>query len=100
MHRFAAAILLWTGTSYAQPASPSSEVVLLEKVIADELAQTRTPGAAMVVVKDGAVVYARGFGRASSEGSAPVTCLGGSSSSSPASRTRTPWSSSSLRRSA
>lgn len=73
MHRFAAAILLWTGTSYAKPASPSSEVVLLEKVIADELAQTRTPGAAMVVVKDGAVVYARGFGRASSEGSAPVT---------------------------
>lgn len=65
--------LLLTGSGLAQPRTPAAEVVALEKVIEEELAQTRTPGAALVVVKDGAVVYARGFGRASSEESVPVT---------------------------
>lgn len=45
----------------------------MEKTIEAEMAQTRTPGAALVIVKEGAVVYARGFGRASVEGTVPVT---------------------------
>lgn len=65
--------LLLTGSALAQPRTPAAAVAALEKVIEEELAQTHTPGAAMVVVRDGAVVYARGFGRASSEESTPVT---------------------------
>ncbi len=65
--------VLLTGSALAQPRNPAAEGVALDKVIEGELAQTHTPGAAMVVVRDGAVVYARGFGRASIEESAPVT---------------------------
>lgn len=76
MHRLTVAplgLLLLTGSGLAQPRNPSAEGVALEKVIEEEMTKTRTPGAAVVVVKDGAVVYARGFGRASIEESVPVT---------------------------
>lgn len=76
MHRLVIAALFVLGSasrSRAQSPSPSAAGVALDKVIAEELAQSGTPGAAVVVVKDGAVVYARGFGRASTEDSAPVT---------------------------
>ena len=45
----------------------------LEKVIQDELKETGTPGAAVAIVRDGRVVFARGFGVASVETNAPVT---------------------------
>jgi CubicO group peptidase (beta-lactamase class C family) len=45
----------------------------LEKVIEDELTETNTPGAAIAVIKDGRVVFAKGFGVASVETKTPIT---------------------------
>lgn len=45
----------------------------LEKVVAEELKETKTPGAAVAVVRDGRVVFAKGFGVASVETNDPVT---------------------------
>lgn len=77
-HRIIAMLffLLLPVHSLAQPRNPKAATPnwsALDQVIEEELAQTRTPGAAMVVVKDGSVVYARGFGRASVESSTAVT---------------------------
>lgn len=44
-----------------------------ERTILAELRETKTPGAAVVVVKDGRVVFAKGFGAANAETNAPVT---------------------------
>ena len=76
MNRIAIATLVvlpLTGSGFAQPHPPPADVTALEKVVAEELAQTQTPGAALIVVKDGAVAYARGFGQASLEAPTPVT---------------------------
>lgn len=45
----------------------------LEKAIADEMAATGTPGAAIAVVEGDRVTYAKGFGSTSVEGGSPVT---------------------------
>jgi CubicO group peptidase (beta-lactamase class C family) len=45
----------------------------LDKVALEELKQRNTPGAAVAVIKDGQVIYARGYGVASVETGAPVT---------------------------
>jgi len=45
----------------------------LERVALEELKTTRTPGAAVALVLDGKVVFARGFGVASVNTGAPVT---------------------------
>ncbi len=55
----------------AQPKEPSFGE--LETVIQAELKETNTPGAAVVVIKDGRVVFAKGFGVTSIETGAPVT---------------------------
>lgn len=76
MNRIAMAALVvlpLSGRGLAQPHPPPADVMSLEKVLTDELAQTQAPGAALVVVKDGSVVYARGFGQASIETPTPVT---------------------------
>lgn len=44
-----------------------------ERTILAELRETKTPGAAVVALKDGRVVFAKGFGAASAETNAPVT---------------------------
>ncbi|HEV3471524.1 MAG TPA: serine hydrolase domain-containing protein [Pyrinomonadaceae bacterium] len=45
----------------------------LERIIEEELRETRTPGAAVAVISGGRVVFAKGFGVASVETAAPVT---------------------------
>ncbi|HUQ30739.1 MAG TPA: serine hydrolase domain-containing protein [Pyrinomonadaceae bacterium] len=49
------------------------DFVALEKVILDELKETGTPGAAVAVIKDGRVVFAKGFGVASVEEGGAIT---------------------------
>lgn len=58
---------------HAQPRSPAADAASLEEVLHEEMSKDKIPGAAVVVVKDGAVVYARGFGRVSIEGNEQVT---------------------------
>ncbi|HET9532028.1 MAG TPA: serine hydrolase, partial [Blastocatellia bacterium] len=45
----------------------------LEKVILDELKENGTPGASFAIVSGDRVIYAKGFGVANVETSAPVT---------------------------
>ena len=45
----------------------------LEKVVLDELKETRTPGAVVAVVSGDRVIYAKGFGISNVETGAPVT---------------------------
>lgn len=45
----------------------------LDRIVLEELAQTRTPGAAVAVVQGDRVIYAKGFGLANVENEAPVT---------------------------
>jgi CubicO group peptidase (beta-lactamase class C family) len=45
----------------------------LDKVALEELKQRNTPGGAIAVIKDGRVIYAKGYGVASVETGAPVT---------------------------
>jgi CubicO group peptidase (beta-lactamase class C family) len=49
------------------------DFVALEKVILDELKETGTPGAAVAVIKDGRVVFAKGFGVTSVESGGAIT---------------------------
>jgi CubicO group peptidase (beta-lactamase class C family) len=57
----------------ARPAPQDIDVRELERVALDELKSTRTPGAAVAIIRDGTVVFTRGFGVASIETGAPVT---------------------------
>ena len=45
----------------------------LEKVILEELKETRTPGAAVAVIKDGRIVFSKGFGVMSVEAGGSIT---------------------------
>ncbi|MBA3242169.1 MAG: beta-lactamase family protein [Acidobacteria bacterium] len=45
----------------------------LEKIVLDELRETKTPGAAVAVLSGGRVVFAKGFGAGNIETGAPVT---------------------------
>jgi CubicO group peptidase (beta-lactamase class C family) len=45
----------------------------LERIAADEMKSTRTPGAALALISDGRVVFEKGFGVASVETGVPVT---------------------------
>jgi CubicO group peptidase (beta-lactamase class C family) len=65
------ALTLSAHTSFAQ--RPAGSYRGLEGVVLRELKGTNTPGAAVAVVRDNRVVYARGFGVASAETGAPVT---------------------------
>jgi D-alanyl-D-alanine carboxypeptidase len=65
-----------TGATPGGPRRPidvSSRLAEVERVALHELAETRCPGAAVLVISDGAVVFERGFGVASVETRAPVT---------------------------
>ena len=68
--------LLLLSTAAARPAPLASDAERfsqLERVILDELKATGTPGAAIVVIKDGRLAFARGFGVASIETGVAVT---------------------------
>jgi CubicO group peptidase (beta-lactamase class C family) len=54
-------------------ALPQGRFDALEKAIADEMAATGTPGAAIAVVEGDRVTYAKGFGSTSVEGGSAVT---------------------------
>ena len=62
--------LAWALPVLAQPKEPAFEE--LEAVVQAELKETNTPGAAVVVIKGGRVVFAKGFGVTSVETGAPV----------------------------
>ena len=52
---------------------PAPDFRGLEKVVQEAMKETRTPGAAVAVVRGGRVVFAKGFGVGSAETGAPVT---------------------------
>lgn len=66
-------VLLLAGqvSAWAQTAPPDFSA--LETTILAELKQTRTPGATVVVINGGRVVFAKGFGVTSVDGGQPIT---------------------------
>jgi CubicO group peptidase (beta-lactamase class C family) len=70
------AVELGTVTSPAnhnRPAGTSSDLAQLDKIVRAELQETKTPGAAVALVKGDRVIFAKGFGLANVETSAPLT---------------------------
>jgi CubicO group peptidase (beta-lactamase class C family) len=59
--------------AYARQAPPSREFSDLERVVADELKESITPGAAVAVVSGDSIVFTKGFGIANVETRARVT---------------------------
>jgi len=64
-------IVFLTSPTFAQ--QKRIDFAELDKVALEELKQRNTPGAAVAVIKDGQVIYAKGYGAASVETGAPVT---------------------------
>ena len=64
-------ILLFALSAAAQTAR--IDYAELEKTIADEMAATRTPGAALAIVAGDKIIFAKGFGTTSVEGGSAVT---------------------------
>jgi CubicO group peptidase (beta-lactamase class C family) len=60
-------------TPRASAQTPTADFTKLERVAAEEIQQTGTPGAAVAVVSDGRLLFAKGFGVASVETKTPVT---------------------------
>jgi CubicO group peptidase (beta-lactamase class C family) len=50
--------------SMAQPAEPEALAEVLDPIFAQQMAEHHIPGAAFVMVKDGQVVLAKGYGSA------------------------------------
>jgi CubicO group peptidase (beta-lactamase class C family) len=67
-----AALLLTTTLTVAQQPS-ATDLETLRTSIKNEMSDSHTPGAAMVVVQNGKVVFIEGFGRTSIEQEVPVT---------------------------
>jgi CubicO group peptidase (beta-lactamase class C family) len=68
------ALLIISTGSHAALASPGDDdSAELEKVIVDELKETGTPGAAVAVIKDGRVIFSKGFGVMSVEAGGAIT---------------------------
>jgi CubicO group peptidase (beta-lactamase class C family) len=67
-----AAYLLWTSAAAAAQ-SPNLDIPALEATANAELAATKTPGAAIGIVQQGRLIYAKGFGTSNVETGAPVT---------------------------
>jgi len=67
-------LLLWTSASNAQtPAADSKVLGNLDDVVAKVLAEWKVPGLSVAVVKNGQVIYAKGFGYRDVEKKLPVT---------------------------
>ncbi|MGE0130521.1 MAG: serine hydrolase domain-containing protein [Blastocatellales bacterium] len=60
-------------SSSASRAQRKVDFADLDKVALEEIRERNTPGAAIAVIKDGQVIYAKGYGVASVETGAPVT---------------------------
>jgi CubicO group peptidase (beta-lactamase class C family) len=71
MEHFAVAALFLVQVADAQEGVPTFEA-MLDHVIPRELERGRVPGAAVAVVRDGKLVFARGYGLADLETKAPV----------------------------
>jgi CubicO group peptidase (beta-lactamase class C family) len=54
-------------------AADAADLAAIDRAVRAELAATHTPGAAVAVISDGRVVYARGFGLANVDTGAKVT---------------------------
>ena len=71
--------LLGSGVAFSHQATDikgsdfEARLVELEKEVLGELAETRTPGAAIGIVKGNRLIYARGIGVSNVETGAPVT---------------------------
>jgi CubicO group peptidase (beta-lactamase class C family) len=61
------------GKAQSRESAESANFAQLEQTVADELVRSGTPGAAVAIVADGRVIFAKGFGVASVETKAPVT---------------------------
>ncbi len=58
---------------FAQGTAQTFDAAALDSVIKAELEQAGTPGAAVAVIKDGRVLFSRGYGTTSSESGVPIT---------------------------
>jgi CubicO group peptidase (beta-lactamase class C family) len=68
------ALLLWTDASNAQtPAADSKLLGDLDDVVTKVIAEWKVPGVSVAVVKNGKVIYAKGFGFRDVEKKLPVT---------------------------
>jgi CubicO group peptidase (beta-lactamase class C family) len=70
---FPALLMLFVGASQAIARHGENDVVVLEKVILEELKETKTPGAAVAVIKDGRIIFSKGFGVMSIEAGGAIT---------------------------
>ena len=61
--------LACTGTT----AAPTSDITAVEAFISTSIAENRIPGLAAVIVRDGEIAYAKGFGFADQEREVPMT---------------------------
>jgi CubicO group peptidase (beta-lactamase class C family) len=66
-------ITLWFSSSFAQTAPSSPNTAEFDAIVTKALADFQIPGASVAVVKDGKVIYARGFGYRDVEKKLPVT---------------------------
>lgn len=66
-------LLATTRANAAEPALPEELEASATRAIEDELRETRAPGAAVAIVRDGEPVYVRAFGVRSLEERTPVT---------------------------
>jgi CubicO group peptidase (beta-lactamase class C family) len=69
----AAACAALPAAAVGQPPAAPLDTAALERVLLDEMRETRTPGVAIAVVRGGRVVYQKGFGVASVEAAERVT---------------------------
>jgi CubicO group peptidase (beta-lactamase class C family) len=68
-----ALLTLSFGLRQASAHSGENDFVELEKVILEELKETNTPGAAVAVIRDGRVVFSKGFGVMSVEAGGAIS---------------------------
>lgn len=66
-------LLLSSGISRAAARNGEDDFAELEKVITEELKETETPGAAVAVIRDGRVIFSKGFGVVSLEAGGQIT---------------------------
>jgi CubicO group peptidase (beta-lactamase class C family) len=75
IHRHVSRVLLFVlcATAIAAAQSLHLDIPALETSVRQELAATKTPGAAIAIVQDGRLIYAHGSGTSDIETGAPIT---------------------------
>ena len=66
-------LMLSCGARQAAARHGENDFAELEKVILEELKETKTPGAAVAVIKDGRIIFSKGFGVISVEAGGSIT---------------------------